>query len=144
MKDDCVFCAIVAGRVPARVLLETEHACAFLDAGPAADFHALVVPRAHYRDLFAIPRDVLGHTMDAAKTLADEMRRRFGIEHVQLFQSSGAEAQQEVFHFHVHLVPRRAGDGQDVRWRSDPARVRNLDRTLERWRAVRRRGDASS
>ncbi|MEL7645721.1 MAG: HIT domain-containing protein, partial [Anaerolineaceae bacterium] len=68
--DDCIFCHIIKGEVPCWKVLETEHALAFLDLEPVMEYHTLVIPKAHYRDIFSVPEDVLWQTGSAIKQVA--------------------------------------------------------------------------
>jgi len=120
MADDCLFCAIVAGDVPATLVDEDEHTVAFMDINPATRGHALVVPRRHADDLYAIDPEELGHTMRAAQRLALRVRDELGADGVNLLNSCGPAAWQTVFHFHVHVVPRYKDDPLRLPWRPTP------------------------
>ncbi|MHB1318935.1 MAG: HIT domain-containing protein [Anaerolineae bacterium] len=98
----------------------------------ATRYHTPVIPRAHYRDVYDLPADELAEVMSLARRVALLYRERLGIASVQIINSSGAEAQQDVFHVHFHLVPRSFGDGQDVVWRTHPEWTADFDRMLER------------
>lgn len=103
----CVFCKIVAGEVPARVVYADEEAVAFLDVEPWQRGHTLVVPREHVPDLLSDPPQLggLGPTLDAVARLLVE---RLGADGLNLLSSARPAAGQEVLHLHVHLVPRYA------------------------------------
>ncbi len=116
----CVFCEIVRGEAPSWRVHEDESTYAFLNIFPASEWHTLVVPKAHHADVFDIPVEGLVAVTRAAKRVVDLYQRVLGISNVQIINSSGAEAQQDVFHVHFHIVPRRSGDGQDVRWAAHP------------------------
>jgi histidine triad (HIT) family protein len=109
-EEDCIFCKIVAGEVPAERIQEDEHAVAFMDINPWVRGHALVVPRRHSRNLYDIPEDDLRHTAVAARQVALRMRERLRCEGVNLLNSSEPAAWQTVFHFHMHVIPRFGGD----------------------------------
>ena len=121
--DDCIFCKIVAGEMPAEIVQEDEHTVAFMDINPWTRGHALVIPRNHSRNLYEIDDDDLHHSAAAAKRLAQRMRDRLGCDGVNLLNSCEPAAWQSVFHFHVHVIPRYDDDplrlpaGQD---RPDP------------------------
>lgn len=117
---DCIFCQIVAGKSPSWKIMETEKAFAFLDINPVSEYHTLVVPKDHYRNIFDTPASVLREVMDLVKVVTTLYRDKLGIQHVQIVNSNGHEAQQDVFHIHFHIVPRRLGDGQNIRWRTYP------------------------
>lgn len=115
-NDNCIFCKIANGEIPSETLYEDEAFRVILDLGPAAKGHALVLPKEHYSDLFEIPEDVLSQAAVTAKRMALKMRRRLHCEGFNLVQNNGELAGQTVFHFHIHLIPRYAGDGQTIGW----------------------------
>jgi len=110
MGDDCIFCAIAAGEGPAAMLDEDEHTVAFLDINPWTRGHALVIPRAHSRDLLEIEDADLAATATAAKRLAARLKDGLDADGVNLVNACGAAAWQTVFHFHIHVIPRYADD----------------------------------
>ncbi|MBA2343439.1 MAG: HIT domain-containing protein [Thermoleophilaceae bacterium] len=110
MGDDCIFCAIAAGEGPAAMLDEDEHTVAFLDINPWTRGHALVIPRAHSRDLLEIEDADLAATATAAKRLAARLKDRLDADGVNLVNACGAAAWQTVFHFHIHVIPRYEDD----------------------------------
>ncbi|MFM6847822.1 MAG: HIT domain-containing protein [Terrabacter sp.] len=106
--DDCVFCKIIAGEIPADVLARNEHAVSFKDLNPQAPFHALVVPLAHHTDAAASAAadpSIVGH----AVALADEVARAAGNEHYRLVANTGRGAGQTVFHTHFHVLAGSSG-----------------------------------
>ena len=103
----CVFCAIVAGDIPSRQVHADEHAVAFLDLAPLHRGHTLVVPRRHVDSLLDGEPAMaeIGDCLDAtARLLVD----RLDADGLNVVSSAGAVAGQEVFHLHVHLLPRYA------------------------------------
>ena len=127
-KPDCIFCAIVAGRAPAARIAETEHALAFLDLFPAADGHALVIPKTHYENLFEADEETLPDVHRLARRVALAMRRALAPDGLVVFQLNGAAAGQTVFHYHAHLLPRTAGSELRIhgRQQADPAQLAAL------------------
>jgi histidine triad (HIT) family protein len=117
---DCLFCKIVAGELPATVVAEDERTVAFMDISPATRGHALVVPRAHAADLLAIDPDDLAACVAAAQRLAARVQETLGADGVNLINSCGAAAWQTVFHFHLHVIPRYAGDPLKLPWTPAP------------------------
>jgi histidine triad (HIT) family protein len=113
---DCIFCKIVAGELPAKVVDEDERTVAFMDISPATRGHALVVPRRHWRNLLEIDHDDLQATMVAAQRLASRASERLNADGVNLLNSCGRAAWQTVFHFHVHVIPRYEGDPLRLPW----------------------------
>ncbi len=110
MPEDCIFCKIVAGELPAEVVQEDEQTIAFMDINPWTRGHALVIPRSHSKDLLEVSDEDLAHTASAAGRLAARMRERLGADGVNLLNATGAAAWQTVFHFHLHVIPRYEDD----------------------------------
>jgi histidine triad (HIT) family protein len=110
MGDTCPFCEIVAGRPGEEILYEDDLVVAFLCEPPATWGHLLVVPREHREDIWSIGAEEAAAVMSAAHRLAAVLRDELGAEGVNLRQNSGLRAGQDVFHFHLHLVPRYEGD----------------------------------
>jgi histidine triad (HIT) family protein len=120
MVDDCVFCQILAGEIPAHVLAESERAFAFMDINPATRGHMLVIPRRHVADIGAIDDEDLAACSALARRLAIAARERLGADGVNLLHSAGAAAWQTVFHFHLHVIPRYLGDPLQLPWTPAP------------------------
>ena len=110
MNDDCLFCKIVAGEIPAQLVDEDEHTVAFMDISPWTRGHALVIPRRHSANLYEIGEDDLASTGAAAQRLARRMKERLGCDGINLINSCEPAAWQTVFHFHVHVIPRYDDD----------------------------------
>ena len=132
----CVFCDIVAGREPASVVYSDETVLALLDIRPLTTGHLMVIPRAHAPYLADLDPAVGGHMFRVAQQMAAALRRSgLPCQGVNLFLADGEAAFQEVFHVHLHVIPRTVGDGFRIkaRWRR-PSRA-ELDATAERVRA---------
>jgi histidine triad (HIT) family protein len=130
--SDCIFCKIVAGEAPSWKVYEDDSVYAFLDIHPVSEYHTLIIPKQHYENIFDIPEKELTEVILVVKKLADLYHTQLGINNVQIINSSGAEAQQHVFHIHFHIVPRKRGDGQDVKWTTHPEWTEKYDRLLAR------------
>jgi histidine triad (HIT) family protein len=118
--EDCIFCRIVAGELPAQFVAQDERTVSFMDINPATRGHALVVPRAHSPDLLSIGSDDLIACVLAAQRLAATMCERLGTDGINLLNSVGAAAWQTVFHFHIHVIPRYRDDPLRLPWRPAP------------------------
>lgn len=114
MADECIFCKIVAGELPATKIFEDDRTLAFMDIAPWTRGHALVIPKAHAADLGEIGEDDLAAVAATAKRIALRQKERLGAEGVNLLNAFGAAAWQTVFHFHMHVIPRYGGDGMRV------------------------------
>jgi diadenosine tetraphosphate (Ap4A) HIT family hydrolase len=134
---DCVFCGIVAGRLPASVVHEDDDVVAFLDLHPAAPGHLLVVPRRHAADLAGLDPADGARVFTVAQRMAAALRasslRPGG---VNLFLADGEVAGQEVFHVHLHVLPRRVGDGFSVSAEHGSPERAELDRIAADIRAA--------
>jgi histidine triad (HIT) family protein len=119
--DDCVFCAIVAGRAPAHRLVEDEHTVSFLNIAPATVGHALVVPRRHADGLWDLEDEEHAQVARAAGRVARLLRGALTPAGVNLVHATGAAAWQSVFHFHVHVVPRYRPGELQLMWQEAPA-----------------------
>jgi histidine triad (HIT) family protein len=93
---------------------EDSDVVAFLDIQPVNAGHLLVVPREHYESLEDIPPSLAMHLFEVAMQLAPVVKKVGGAAGLNLVVNSGAAAGQDVFHYHVHVIPRRANDGFDV------------------------------
>ena len=120
---DCLFCKIVAGEIPATIVAESDRAIAFMDINPATRGHALVIPRAHARDVHEIDTEDLKAVAAMAQQLAGRAIERLGADGVNLLNSNGPAAWQTVFHFHMHVIPRYAGDPLKLPWVPSPGDI---------------------
>lgn len=110
VPSDCVFCKIVAGKLPSQRVYEDAHTLAFLDIRPVATGHTLVIPKKHYDDLLATPPAELQYVVESARLLARGILLATGSEGFNLGVNNGTIAGQVVFHFHVHIIPRFPSD----------------------------------
>lgn len=113
---DCVFCKIVGGEIPAAVVYEDEAIFSFLDVGPLAEGHLLVIPRDHCSRLVDVPADTCAWLASKLPTLGRALLEVTGAEGFNLLCNQGSAAGQVVPHVHFHLIPRKAGDGLGYRW----------------------------
>lgn len=120
MPEDCVFCKIVAGEIPAFVVDQDEQTLTFMDIAPATRGHALAIPKRHATDLWEIQPDQLAAVAAAAQRQALRARDRLGAAGVNLLNSCGQRAWQTVFHFHIHVIPRYEGDPLRLPWTPRP------------------------
>lgn len=107
---DCLFCAIIAGDIPSRQVYADDVAVAFLDINPWHHGHTLVVPRRHVTDVLSDP-SALGEIADSVTATAALLTEKLQCDGMNVLINSGSVAGQEVFHLHVHLIPRYAESG---------------------------------
>jgi histidine triad (HIT) family protein len=135
MRDpDCLFCKIVAGELPSQQVDSDERTVAFMDISPATRGHALVVPRNHAANLLEVDPEDLAAVAVAAQRLAKRAVDRLGADGVNLINSCGADAWQTVFHLHMHVIPRYAGDPLKLPWVPAPGDADEIAATAERLR----------
>ena len=130
MKD-CIFCKIVRGEAPSWKVMETEKAYAFLDINPVNEYHTLIIPKNHYTNIFDTPEEEMKEIIALVKKVSTLYNEKLGINHLQVVNSNGHEAQQDVFHIHYHIVPRKLGDGQNIRWTPHPEWRNRFDDLLK-------------
>jgi len=118
---DCLFCKIAAGELPCHKLHEDERTLAFLDLYPGCEGHCLVIPKAHAENCLDLPEDDRDAVMRTARIVSEALTRELGSDGFNLHQSNGKAAGQVIFHFHLHILPRREGDGLRSPWKSQEA-----------------------
>ena len=136
-SDSCIFCKIVTGAAPASVVYRDDHVLAFMDVAPVTDGHVLVIPTYHTADLAGLDSESGGRIFALGQRVAAALRQS-GVpcEGINFFLADGAPAGQTVFHTHLHVIPRRRGDGLGFRHgegfnRGRPARL-ELDELAKR------------
>jgi histidine triad (HIT) family protein len=110
----CIFCDLIRGAAEVSICYEDATAIAFMDIQPVNPGHVLVVPREHYEVLQDIPGSVGMHLYQVATKLIPVVQASAGASDMNIVVNSGAAAGQNVMHYHIHLIPRRDGDGFDV------------------------------
>ncbi|MFA5072188.1 MAG: HIT family protein [Candidatus Pacearchaeota archaeon] len=111
--EDCVFCKIINNEIPSYKIYEDDLVLAFLDINPASKGHTLIIPKKHVQDIFEIEEKYLERIISVAKKISNKMKDNFNADGVNLYHASGAAAEQSVFHFHLHIIPRRKDDNID-------------------------------
>lgn len=133
----CVFCAIVRGTLPAHRVHEDDATLAFLDINPAAKGHTLVVPKQHADDLFTVDAEEAAAVMRTVRLVARRIDELLAPDGLTLVQTNRPAGWQDVFHLHVHLVPRWEGDGLARPWTPRPGRPEDLETVAARLRLSR-------
>lgn len=124
--EDCIFCAIVAGTAPTSVVYEDDVSLGFMDIQPVNPGHLLVIPKRHAAGLAELDEQTGGHLFRVAMRMAAALRRSgLPCEGINFFLADGEVAFQDVFHVHLHVIPRSAGDAFkiDADWSAQPPRA---------------------
>ncbi len=109
MSEDCIFCKIVHRQAPSSVVYEDERTMAFMDIRPVSEGHSLVIPKKHFVDVFDTPNDELAAMYVLSKRIALAVKKATGADGITVVQQNGAAAGQDIFHIHVHIIPRFEG-----------------------------------
>ena len=110
----CTFCDLIHGAAEVSICHEDADAIAFMDIQPVNNGHVLVVPRHHYESLLDVPPELSSHLFKVTMRLASAVQSVSGCRDMNIVVNSGAEAGQDEPHFHVHIIPRRDGDGFNI------------------------------
>ena len=112
MQDpNCIFCKIIAGEISTRIIIQNEKAMALLDAFPLAAGHTLVIPKSHYAKVQQMSERDAAAVFEIVWKLAGAVETASQVNASTIAIHNGSDAGQEVPHVHVHIVPRKTGDG---------------------------------
>jgi histidine triad (HIT) family protein len=136
MDPNCIFCKIVAGKVPCFKLYEDGETLAFMDINPVHDGHCLVIPKAHHPTVFDTPPDVFAAVARSTVKVAAAVKRAVTLDGLNLVQANGPGAAQSVLHFHIHVLPRRRDDDLKMNWTPKPGDSAQIGRIAERIRSA--------
>jgi len=110
MNDEaCIFCRITRKQASASFVYEDESVLAFLDVNPLSEGHTLVVPREHYATIFDVPEELIAHVHRIVKQVAIAVKEATRADGISIIQQNGNAADQDIFHLHVHVIPRFEG-----------------------------------
>ncbi|HBZ10116.1 MAG TPA: HIT family protein [Bacillus bacterium] len=104
--SNCIFCKIVSGELPSAKVFENEDILAFLDISQITKGHTLVIPKVHKKDIFEMDETTAGKLFSVVPRIAEAIKKEFGAKGMNLLNNNGSFAGQEVFHYHMHLIPR--------------------------------------
>jgi histidine triad (HIT) family protein len=138
----CIFCKIVAGEMPSYRVAEDDETLVFMDIFPVSAGHTLIIPKAHHENLYEMTVRRAEAVAAMAKRVADAIRTAFAPAGLMVFQLNGVAAGQTVFHYHMHLLPRREDEPLALHTRipGDPARLADQARSLAAALAAADRG----
>jgi len=138
MKRDpgCIFCKIVAGEIPSLRIYEDDSVFAFLDIGPLADGHLLVIPKEHHERMDSASPDLIAAVARTLPMLSKAVMSAVGVDACNILLNVGRTAGQEVLHMHFHIIPRTSGDGLGYRWMAKKYPAGRADEVASRLRAA--------
>jgi histidine triad (HIT) family protein len=134
--QDCVFCRIVRGELPASIVHEDEACIAFMDIGCVSPGHTLVVAKAHAANLLDLDGPLAGQVFSGVARVAKAVQAAFRPDGLSVYQANGVAAGQTVFHFHVHVVPRWQSDPMTLHWPATNPSRQALEEHAARIRAA--------
>ena len=108
--SDCIFCKISHKEAPASVVYEDDEVIAFLDINPIERGHTLVIPKRHFVDIWDIEASVLTKMVMVTKQVARKLATTLKAEGINTFSASGKPAGQDIYHFHIHVIPVGRGE----------------------------------
>lgn len=123
----CLFCKIVKGKEKAFKVFEDENTFAFLDKFPASKGHSIVVPKKHRKNIFELKDEEVSQVFKTVKKVSEGVKKAFSPKGINILQSNGKKAGQEIFHFHTHVVPRYEGDGIELEF--NPEKISEGEKT---------------
>lgn len=109
--NDCIFCKILKGDIPSYKIYEDEKTFAFLDISCDSFGHTLVIPKKHFTNALDCDGEYFQSVMAAVQKISRHFVEDCGFDGVNIINASGKAAQQSVFHLHIHIIPRKNGDG---------------------------------
>lgn len=131
MREETIFEKIIKGEIPSHKVYEDEHTYAFLDINPINKGHTLVIPKEHTTNMLTADSDAFLQVMKTAHMLAPKIKEAVGADGINIGINNEAAAGQEVFHLHVHIIPRFEGDNLK-HWGGSPYENEDAKETLEK------------
>lgn len=108
--DNCIFCKIVDGQIPSTKVYEDNDFLAFMDINPMAIGHTLVIPKNHFRNALDTTDEVASKMYIVVIKVANAVKKAFNASGINIIQNNEASSGQEVFHSHIHIIPRYDND----------------------------------
>lgn len=116
MKEECILCQIVEGKVPSEKIYEDEDLLAVLDINGANPGHVFVIPKDHYTILEQVPDFLVGRLFSIANKVSSSLFETLSIQGTNLFITNGISAGQVAAHFMINIIPRKDNDGINITW----------------------------
>ena len=133
--DECVFCQILAGELPAPFVFKDDQVVAFLSLEQPNHHKVLIIPRQHVAMIYDLSMEQAAAIFQATVKITQGVKAASGCEGMNLIQSNERAGQQDIFHFHLHIVPRYFGDSIVLDWDNTPAPQEKLAKIAAEIRA---------
>ena len=117
--EECIFCKIIKGEIPAKLIYEDKKVIAFLDRNQVNKGHSLVVSKKHHKNFLVTPKNEFSDLMEVSKKVAKAQMKILGSEGFNLIVNTNKAAGQVVDHLHIHVIPRHEGDGLQIAYGGD-------------------------
>ena len=132
--EDCIFCKIIAGEIPSFKVYENDQVFAFADINPINTGHTLIIPKKHAENLWEISSEDLTAIHLASLKLANALKKVLNPEGIVVLQLNGRAVNQVVMHYHLHLIPRCAGDQKltMTEWELVPGDMKAIEDTASK------------
>jgi histidine triad (HIT) family protein len=111
---DCIFCKIIEGEINSEKVFESENFVVIKDANPKVKGHSLVIPKEHMESFFGLSEKLYKELVSVAKKSAEILKKDYSPTGFNFIINNGASAGQKIFHAHLHILPRKEGDGFGV------------------------------
>ncbi len=108
-ENTCIFCKIVRREAASSIVYEDDQVLAFMDIRPVSEGHTLIIPKAHYVDIYDAPEELVCYTHKIAKRIALAVKKVTNADGISIVQQNGEAAGQDIFHMHIHVIPRFKG-----------------------------------
>jgi histidine triad (HIT) family protein len=131
--QDCIFCKIIRGEIPCYKIYENEKVLCFADINPINTGHCLIIPKNHAENLWEISADDLSAVHRTSISIAKAMQSSLNAEGIAVLQLNGKSVNQLVMHYHLHLIPRCAGDPEIklTQWEMVPGDMQAIEATAK-------------
>lgn len=110
MNSDCIFCKIVSGEAESSIIHDEDDVMAFLDMHPINPGHTLIIPKKHATNVYDIPKETLEKIATLSKDLSIKIKENLNADGISIFQMNEKAGDQDVMHYHLHVIPRYEGD----------------------------------
>ena len=133
--EDCIFCKIIRGDIPAEKIYGDDAVFAFLDIHPVNYGHTLVVPKKHAENIYDISKEEFAKVMERVHMLAPKIKEAIGADGINIGMNNDPAAGQLVFHAHIHIIPRFENDGHR-HWHGEPYKEGEVEATAKKIRGI--------